>query len=186
MAVSVTYTLEAGYGLGAVVRPARVSCSTTRWATSTASPASPTRTGLIGTAAERRASGQAHAVEHDTSDRREGRQARRDRRQSGWTHDHQYRAAGRAQPHRLSDAHPGGGERTALASPVAAGRVFRPRPTRFLPPRSRRSRRWGTRFVWVGGRARRTRCRWMGVVCAQGHRIRGTGMRGREGSRGAR
>ena len=40
-AVALTYTLEEGYGAKAVVAGARGSSSTTKWATSTLSPATP-------------------------------------------------------------------------------------------------------------------------------------------------
>jgi gamma-glutamyltranspeptidase len=90
--VSLTYTLEYGYGSRIVV-PGAGFLLNNEMGDFNAGPGLTNEQGLIGTAAQPGAARQAHALEHVADHRREGRPAVHGDRFARRPHHHQHRAA---------------------------------------------------------------------------------------------
>ena len=145
MAVSVTYTLESGYG-SAITVPGAGFLLHNEMGDFNAGPGLTDDGGLIRYPAESRASGAAHALQHDAEHRNQGRRAGCGGGEPGRPDDHQHRHAGDPELRRVRDEHPGGRQRASATPPVAP----RQRPHRAgwaVPSHRRRARAAGLHAV---------------------------------------
>ena len=142
-AVSMTYTLEQGYGVEDR-RAGRRLPAQQRDGRLQRRAGADDRGGIDWDEAEPRRARQADAVEHDADDPREGRSAVHGHRQPRRPHDHQHRARNDRRRRRFRHERAGGDRRAALPPSVAARPSSTTRNTDCRPTRSPSSSAAGT------------------------------------------